>query len=181
MTSAWRSALAASVICGVPLVACRDIEGFSTASGGHYEGTIVGASFVRAGLDATVRMCLLIDTDHLQDAPGSLSTDDGLFRTTSLRPIPQIWQDPLSTLNFGEGRVKNLVYVARGGAADPDRAGDVMVVVSLMVAGDVEVRLLRGAPPSPADASPSPADAGAAPEALFGVFALRRSSGSCPF
>jgi hypothetical protein len=166
---------AGTVACGVSLASCRDIDGFSTASGGHYEGTIVGASFVRAGLEATVKMCLLIDTDHLQDAPGSLSTDDRLFQATSLRPIPQFWQDPLSTFNFGEGRIKNVVYVARGGASDAGPAGDVIVVVSFMVSGDIEVRLLRGAPAS--------ADSGAAdgPSNLFGVFALSRSPGACSF
>jgi hypothetical protein len=169
-------AFGAAVACCISLVACRNISGFSTASGGHYEGAIVGASFVRTGLASTVRLCLLIDTDHLQDTPGSVSTDDGLFRTTSLRPIPQLWQDPLSTLNFGEGRIRNLIYVARGASSDAGPAGDVMVVLSLMDAGDIEVRLLRGAPSSPADAAPL-----VGPQDLFGVFALNRASGSCPF
>lgn len=172
----WRSAtLAAGLLCGMPLMACRNIDGFSTASGGHYEGPIVGASFVRSGLGATVTMCLLIDTDHLQDTPGSISTDDGLFQMTTLRPIPQLWQDPLSTFNFGEGRIQNVLYAARGNASDASPEGDVMVVISFMVAGDIEVRLLRGAPLSPAD-SGAPAD----PTNLFGVFALNRASGPCP-
>jgi hypothetical protein len=169
-------ALAACLACSLSATACRNIDGFSTASGGHYEGTIVGASFVRAGLGSTVKMCLLLDTDHLQDTPGSLSTDDGLFTTTSLRPIPQFWQDPLSTLNFGEGRIKNVVYVARGAASDAGPAGDIIVVLSLMAAGDIEVRLVRGAPSAMED--------GGAPEGprdLFGVFALSRASGPCPF
>jgi len=172
----WSTALAAGVVCGMPLLACRDIEGFSTASGGHYEGTIVGASFVRTGLGATVKMCLLIDTDHLEDAPGSISTDDGTFRATSLRPIPQVWQDPLSTFSFGEGRIKNVLYVARSDVSDASPAGDVMVVVSFMMAGDIEVRLLRGAPSSPTE------DGGSGgPTNVFGVFALSRASGPCSF
>ena len=64
-----------------------------------------------------------------------------------MRPIPQIWQDPLSTLNFGEGRLKNLVYVATASTPFADGNGnDVFVVVSLMQSGDIEVRILRGAP-----------------------------------
>jgi hypothetical protein len=157
-------------------MACRDIDGFSTASGGHYEGTIVGASFVRTGLDSSVSLCLLLDTEHLENTPGSISTDDGLFQSTSLRPIPQLWQDPLSTLNFGEGRIKNLLYVARGSASDAGPAGDVVVVISLMVAGDIEVRLLRGAP-----ASSEEGGAEDGPTNVFGVFALSRFPGGCPF
>ena len=73
---------------------------------------MVNAGFVLAGILPNTKLCLTLDTDHLQDAPGAISTDDGLFRKAPLRPIPQIWHDPLSTLTFGEGRLKNLVYVA---------------------------------------------------------------------
>ena len=90
-------------------------------------------------------MCVTIDTSQLQTAPGWISTDDGLFRKAALRPIPQYWQDPLSTFNFGEGRIENALYVANGGG-DAEAAGDVFVVLLFMVAGTVEVRLLRGAP-----------------------------------
>jgi hypothetical protein len=115
-------------------------------------------------------MCLTLDADHLQDAPGALSTDDGSFSRSALRPIPQIWHDPLSTLSFGEGRIKNLVYVATSITGD-----DVFVVVSLMQSGGVEVRLLRGAPGLPADAGSS------AGGNLFAVFDLSRKSGPCSF
>ena len=53
-----------------------------------------------------------LDVDHLQDAPGAISTSNKLFDRTALRPIPQIWHDPLSTLSFGDGRIKNSVYAA---------------------------------------------------------------------
>jgi hypothetical protein len=167
--------VACSFLC-IPSMACRDLDGFSTASGGHYEGPIVGASFVRTGLGATDKMCLLLDTDHLEDSPGTISTDDGFLRATSLRPVPQLWQDPLSTFNFGEGRIKNMLYVARGAASDAGPAGDVVVVLSLMVSGDIEVRLLRGAPVASGE-NETPAG----PTNVFGVFALSRSSGSCSF
>lgn len=160
------------------LTACREIDGFSTASGGHYEGAIVGANFVRAGLAPTVRMCLLFDAEHIEDAPGSISTDDGLFEATSLRSVPQIWQDPLSTFNFGEGRMRNVIYAARGSASDASTAGDVMVVISFMASGDIEVRLLRGAPSSPGEGG---APSQAMPSNLFGVFSLSRFSGPCAF
>jgi hypothetical protein len=151
-------------------LACRDESRFSN-SGDHFEGAVVQSSFVRALVGPDVRLCLTLSTDHLQDAPGAISTSDGRFASTQLRPIPQVWHDPLATLSFGEGREKNLVYIA----SSNDKQGDVMVVVSLMKSGSVEVRLLRGAPD---------ADAGSAsgsPTNLFAVFYLERASGPCSF
>jgi hypothetical protein len=155
---------------------CRDLSAFSTA-GDRYEGAVVQADFVRAGVDPSARLCLTIDTDHLQDGPGSVSTTDGRFGSTPLRPIPQIWHDPLSTLSFGEGRLKNLIYVAAANATLTSSGGDVLVVVSLMQSGDVEVRLLRGAPRLAQDGGPALGSA----DAIFGVFDLTRQSGPCAY
>ncbi len=172
-----------AAVAALALCACHNLSSFSTASGGYYEGAIVGSSFVRSGLGDAVRMCLLIDTDHLQDAPGTISTDDGRFEKTALRPIPQFFQDPLSSFNFGEGRIQNVLYVAGAaateggleGGAPAEPSGDVFVVISFMSSGDIEVRLLRGAPPVPGNAK------SAGPPNLFGVFNLSRGAGSCPF
>lgn len=157
--------LAIPVLALVALVACRDSSRFSSR-GDRFQGPIVKGSFVRSGLPETIEMCLTLDTDHLQDTPGTLSTSDGRFKAAPLRPIPQVWHDPISTLSFGDGRVQNLVY-----AAAPDDAQDVFVIVSLMQSDGIEVRLMRGAPG---------ADAGATP-ALFGVFTLERQTGPCAF
>jgi hypothetical protein len=184
--------LVAAAAASAALVACHDVSDFSTASGGVFEGPITSASFVRAGLGASVRMCLSIDTTQLQvsppASPGAVSTSDGLFTSTPLRGINQFWADPLSTFNFGEGRIQNVLYVATGNATDAAASGDVTVVISFMVGGNVEVRLLRGAsgPPTASPASPAPdgaaPDSGAAgPPQVFGVFALSRQTGSCPF
>ncbi len=132
----------------------------------------MNAGFVLAGILPNTTLCLTLDTDHLQDAPGAISTDDGLFKKVPLRPIPQIWQDPLSTLTFGEGRLKNLVYVATSGAGD-----DVFVVVSLMQSGHIEVRLLRGAPGLPDDSGATTTSGGN----LFAVFDLTRKEGPCSY
>jgi hypothetical protein len=166
--------LAASIVA--LCAGCHDLSSFSTVSGGAYEGPILASGFVRAGLSASSRMCLTIDTAHLQDDPGMVSTKDGLFHATALRTIPQLWQDPLSTLNFGEGRIQNAIYVARGNAIEDAPGGDVVVVVSFMSAGDIEVRLLRGAPPAP-DSGPEPSG----PPNLFGVFTLDRTDAGCPY
>jgi len=147
------------------LIACRDNSRFSSR-GDRFQGTIVQGSFVRAGLDPNVEMCLTLDTDHLQDNPGAITTSDGRFKSAAMRPIPQIWHDPLSTLNFGDGRVQNLVY-----AASPADTTDAMIVVSLMQSDDIEVRIMRGAP----------LQDGGTNAALFAVFHLERRDGPCAF
>jgi hypothetical protein len=155
---------------------CRDLSGFST-QGGAYAGQVVQADFVRAGVDATTSLCLTLDTDHLQDAPGALSTSDGRFQAVPMRPIPQLWQDPLSTLNFGEGRLKNLVYVVTATTPYADGNGnDAFVVVSLMQSGNVEVRLLRGAPGAETDGGPSAPGGN-----VFAVFQLTRQGAPCSY
>ncbi len=152
------------------LAACQDASRFSTGTD-HYEGVVVAGSFVRAGIDEGTRMCMTFDANHIQDAPGTLTTSDGRFKNSPLRPMPQIWHDPLSTLSFGEGRSQNMMYVAApDSAVDPQ--GDVTVVVSLMESGSVEVRLMRGAPAPPGGTSPPP---------LFAVFPLDMTPGECPF
>ncbi len=155
---------------------CRDLSGFSTA-GGSFEGPVVQASFVLAGVDPTTRMCITLNTDHLQDAPGALSTSDGRFQAAAMRPIPQLWQDPLSTFTFGEGRVKNLLYVVRASTPYADGNGnDAFIVVSLMQSGGVEVRLLRGAP------GPSGDGGGASSGGnVFAVFDLTRQKTPCSY
>jgi hypothetical protein len=151
---------------------CRDLQRFSTRDD-HFEGEIAKGEFIRAGFAGDVKLCLTLDADRLQDAPGTISSTDGRFRATPLRPIPQVWNDPLATLEFGTGRSKNMIYAATP-AVDGGAGEDVMVVVSLMESNEVEVRMLRGAPPQ-ADAAPPPSPN------LFGVFRLKRREGPCAF
>ena len=161
--------------------ACTDLDDYSTTASKQYVGCVVPATFVRAGVSSTAQMCLTLDADHLQTAPGAITSNDGWFQSTPLRPIPQLWNDPLSTLSFGEGRIRNLVYMVTpqpNGSADggsPSAGGDVTVVVSLMQGGDsVEVRLLRGAPPvAGTDAGSSPASN------VFALFPLSLKKGGC--
>lgn len=175
-----RPVIATLVVLGafaLGAIACRDnITRFSTKND-HYIGEIVKGSFVRNGMADNTRICMTFDGDHVQDGPGAITTSDGRFKNTPIRPIPQIWHDPLSTLDFGSGRVQNLVYVATPNAA-PDAGAeerqDVFVFVSLMDNGQVEIRLVRGAPQGD---SGTPAPKAAAP--LFAVFALDRREGNC--
>ena len=159
------------------LTGCRDLSSFSSG-GDSYAGPVVQATFVLAGMDPSTSLCMTIDTDHLQDGPGALSTSDGRFATVPLRPIPQVWQDPLSTFTFGEGRLKNLMYVATASTPFSDGNGnDVFVVVSLMQSGGIEVRLIRGAPGLAVDGGSATTTGGN----LFAVFDLTRQSGPCSY
>jgi hypothetical protein len=163
-TFSWRTGTLAVLSCMAgSLVGCRDVSRFTT-SGDHYEGSVVPADFVRIGIGADTKACLTIDANRLQEAPGTFSTDDGRFRAVPLRSIAPIWHDPLSTLSFGEGRLENLIYGAAASSPFDSGAGeDVLVVISLMQARDVEVRLIhpRGD--------------------LFAVFDLQRAPGSCSY
>jgi len=166
----------ALLVAALPLAGCRDLSGFST-HGDSFSGGVTNTGVDLAGVDASTTLCLTLDTDHLQDAPGSIWTSDDRFHAVPMRPVPQIWSDPLSTLQFGQGREKNLVYVARASTAFGDGNGDdVFVVLSLMQGGDIEARLLRGAPMLAADGGKS-----AAQTTVFAVFDTKRQSGPCSF
>jgi len=163
------------------LMGCRDLSGFTT-HGDSYQGAVVDAPFVLAGVDGgSTSLCLTLDTDHLQDSPGALSTSDGRFHASPLRSIPQVWQDPLSTLQFGEGRVKNMMYMVRATSPFTDGNGnDVLAVVSLMQAGDIQVRLIRSAPDVMPDGSAPPVG-GPARQNVFAIFDLSRQSSPCSY
>jgi hypothetical protein len=166
---------------------CRDLSSFTSSPHDRYEGRVVDADFVRSGVDVGTSLCLTLDAEHLQDTPGVISTSDGRFHAVPLRPIPQVWHDPLSTISFGEGRIKNLIYIATATMTFGDnQADDTVAFVSLMQSGGVEVRLVRGAPSAaePPQMGPSVADDGGAPAAapsLFAVFPLTRQTGPCSY
>lgn len=163
-----RRALATVAISLAALAAaqCKNVRQYSTGAEERYEGGVVKGNFVRSGVGEDAKLCLSLDADRLSDAPGTLTSSDGRFKATPLRPVPQFFHDPISTLSFGEGRTRNIVYAAQAGDGQ-----DVFAVLSLMESGDVEVRLLRGAPG--ADAGPAP---------VFAVFLLKREKGAaCSF
>ncbi len=175
-TTARLAALTLVAGLGLGAAGCRDLSGFST-HGDSFQGPVLNAPFVLAGIDGAANLCLTLDTGHLQDSPGLLSTSDGRFHAAPLRSIPQLWQDPLSTFQFGEGRVKNLMYMVRATTPYGDGQGDdVLAVISLMQSGDVEVRLVRGAPDVAADAGSA-----ATMQNVFGIFDLTRHAGPCSY
>jgi hypothetical protein len=162
-----------AILAVVPFATgCQDLSDYSTTADRQYVGCVVPADFVLAGVSSTTELCLTLDANHLQDSPGALTSSDGRFQSTPLRPIPQIWNDPLSTFTFGEGRTKNLLYMATpvGDAG----GGDITVVLSLMSGGEVEVRFLRGAPPISAATASSSTSSN-----VFAVFPLALHRNGC--
>lgn len=152
----------------VLLASCKDVTSYSTGPDESYCGSVVQGPFVRSGLSPSVQMRLTFDANVLDSKPGIISTSDGLLKDASLRVVPQIFHDPLSTLEFGEGRRRNLIY-----AATPAKPGSaVVVILSLLESGEAEVRLLRAAPAPDGDA-PTPESA------IFGVFPLQKRKGTC--
>jgi len=147
------------------LPACRDLSRFDTGDSGAYCGQIIDGAFTRRGFNQGLGMRLTLDIDALQQAPGTLTTNDAacdpapMFDHAPLQVTPELFADPLSLLEFGATRDANfLAWV------DSSCRGSALAVVSLMHTGDVEVRLLRRGEPS---TEPTPGD--------FGVFQLRRT------
>jgi hypothetical protein len=145
---------------------CRDLDRFDTGESGAYCGSIIDGAFTRRGFDEGLGLRLTIDIDALQRSPGTLGTDDretgpcapqALFEAAPLRVTPELFADPLSLLEFFIAWVESSCQ------------GSALAVVSLMQAGDAEVRLLRSG--TPVGAADTPGD--------FGVFQLRRTD--CEF
>jgi len=158
------------------LLGCTDNARWSSEPGESWCGTVTAATFVRAGMPEDTKLRLELDAEHLQSAPGRIWTSPFLsgekLTSAELRVIPQMLHDPLSTLNFGEGRVKNAMTIVDLPSVDPGRpATQLTVVVSLLQSGDVEVRLIRGASPGTATTTEV--------SQLFGVFKLERAKGDC--
>jgi hypothetical protein len=168
-----RAALSSSLaLVAAVAMGCKDVDEFTTKSGESYCGNVVEGPFVRSGFGPATQMRLRFDAEKQGTSPGTLSTSDGLFTDAPLRAIPQVFHDPLSTLQFGEGRRKNLVYVVD--PTERSRGGAVTSVVSLMEGGGAEVRLLRGARADAEASDPSSVQ-------LFGVFPMSRQPGLCGF
>jgi len=111
---------------------------------------------------------------------GNIATDDAtyglcaaegtvLFDNAALRAIPELDHDPLSTLEFGDGRDYNFFAWA-----DSTCQGTMLAVVSLMRNDGIEVRILKPAtlPPSEAQAESRPG---------FALFTLSRRNEGCGF
>jgi hypothetical protein len=171
-----RLGLAAALVglAGALVLSCKSVEEFSTPPGESYCGNIVQGLHVRTGLGPAVRMRMTLDGAALDTAPGTLSSDDGLFENAPMLAIPQFFHDQLATVNFGEGRQRNLIYMVN--PSDPKRGATITVVLSLLENGDTEVRLLRQAP---VPGEEPPTDLAQVP--IFAIFSMKRELGTCGF
>jgi len=168
-----RRALAALLLASSGLPGCRALDSFSTQPGEAYEGVIVDAPEFRRGDDTTAppvlgagtTMSLTLNVGDLQSTEpggaGTVTTGDGLLAAAPLLPIGPLWRDTLSGLTFPDGRLRTVLYFVEGSTGAPGgRAGErILVVLSLMVDGAVELRLIGGPDP----------------DGLYGVFRLRKT------
>jgi len=97
-----------------------------------------------------------------------------MLNASALRPITAMTHDPLSRLEFGDGRDRNMIY-----AVTPDNpdAESLVAVVSLRHDDRVEIRLLRPGKQLTSSGQPS----GANHRPMFGLFTLTRQTGDCGF
>jgi hypothetical protein len=164
---------------------CDDLSRFSTGDGEAYCGSVTLASAYRTGLSPRVQMRLTIDATALDgaDPPGTLWTYEAADETqperrlldgAPLRPIAPLAHDPLSHLEFGDGRERNAIYAVS--PADP-AAESMLAVVSLQTDDAIEVRLIRAgaAPDASGEAPPDER------RQIFGMFRLTRKSNDCGF
>jgi hypothetical protein len=162
-------------------VGCRDLGRFSTAEGQAYCGSLVAApppgaqGFLPPTLPPSLGMRLTLDAAALNSVPGRITTDDAnrgfcspqpLFTDAALRAVSEAEHDPISLLEFGDGREYNgLVWV------DSVCRGTMVGVLSLMKSGKVELRLFK---PGASDAPPSDREG-------FAHFDLTRRDDRCGF
>jgi hypothetical protein len=177
--------LVSTVALGLAVLGCDELARFSTGPGESYCGAVTLGSSFRMGFSPRVQMRLKLDASRLDgpESPGTLSTfeiaADGqterrVLDGAELRRMPPLAHDPLSHLEFGDGRERNAIFAVS--PVDPE-AESMLAIVSLRADERVEVRLLRaGSPPSSDGAAPAE---GRRP--LFGIFTLSRQAGECGF
>lgn len=164
----------------VALSGCENLSRFDTKGSAAYCGTIVGAQFVRTteskgGFRRDLRLRLQLDTETLSTLPGTLSTDDAavgpcapnaLFHEAPLRVTPEVVNDALSSLEFEEGQVHNVVAWV-----DSSCRGPMLSIVSMYKNGHVALRLLK---PGTTGIDGTDRDA-------FALFQMARSDTGCGF
>jgi hypothetical protein len=131
---------------------CQSYDRFRTGPERVFRGTVLGegdSSFIRRGFAAGTTLDLQIDPDALERPEvGRITTTapDGtrLLEDVALESITPLAHDLLSEYQFpGAGRLENFLYLARP-AAGPLAGREVMVFLSLLDTGEIEVRLVAG-------------------------------------
>ena len=148
------------------LLGCHSLDGFDTKPGYAYCGPIIGvapfqAGFVPLNQPPSLWLALTLNTSNLTSVPGYLTSNDTanglcsasgqpLFQGAPLRAIPEVDNDVLSTLSFGEGHEHDFFAWV-----DSTCQGTMVAVVSLMKNDQVELRLFKPARQPPPDAGPA--------------------------
>ena len=178
------------LLVSIAALGCDSLGEFSTGDGEVYRGEIAGVndplncpegidcSFIRRGFPSGVTLDLTFDPDLQYENPGTISTSGEVcgptFTDTPLLPIPPLAHDQLGLYEFpGGGRIRNYMFVARP-ELGPLAGRDVMVFLSLIRGGSVELRLVAG--PGLEICDPSDCDVIVDGECdYFGVFGLQRA------
>jgi hypothetical protein len=163
---------------------CGDLNHFTTGPDESYCGAVtLGAEF-RQGLSPRVQMRLdlnaaAIDVDGA--SAGHITTYEvtdpskpptRLLHDAVLRPIPPLYHDTLSQLDFGNDNLKSTMFAVS--PADPT-AESLLAVVSLRSDDSVEVRLIRPGVAGTTDDVPE----GRRP--IYALFPLTKQKGLCGF
>jgi hypothetical protein len=131
---------------------CESYDRFRTGPDRVFRGTVLGegeSSFIRRGFAAGTTLDLHLDPEALErPVAGRVTTiaPDGtrLLEDVALESITPLAHDLLSEYQFpGAGRIENFLYLARP-TSGPLAGREVMVFLSLLDTGEVEVRLVAG-------------------------------------
>jgi hypothetical protein len=133
-------------------VACESYDRFRTGTDRAFRGSVLGEgeeSFIRRGFAADTTLELSFDPSAIgRPEVGTITTTapDGttLFAATPLESIAPLSHDLLSELSFpGAGRLETMLLLARP-TDGPLSGREVMVFLSLLDTGEIEVRLIAG-------------------------------------
>lgn len=170
---------------------CKSVDRFDTGSSGAFCGELIGGpasdGLVPNGSTEKLQLALTLDTKHLGDYPGLLSSDDvandagtdrreaglcpgqPLFNRARVRTIQQALYDVIASVQITPDHYQDIFTWV-----DSTCEGTFVSIVSLMNDGNVEVRLFK---PRPATDAGAPAGDSAG----FGVFSLTRHDTGCGF
>jgi len=177
--------LLALLVIGLLTTGCKSLDKFDTKGDESFCGSIQTPKYAALGFsywtdkNETLQLSLTLDSSHLGDRPGVLTSSDAkygpcspkpLFDGAPLRTVKAALGDQLGAMSLGEDHEEDVLAFV-----DSTCSGSMLAVVSLIQNGDVEVRLLRPAPDVDEPEQDKP---------RFGVFVLKkqqRSEGHCDF
>ena len=132
-------ALLPLLLCTLFAGACTDIRDYA----GLWNGPIVAESAVRQGFDAQARVGpLRLENVSLVGVTATLTTSDGRFDGTRLRPITKAAADDLADISLGAGSLRT--FMAYALLANETASAPALLVLSLFDNERVQLRVLRG-------------------------------------